>query len=185
MILLLRGALAACAAAAVFGAQSAWAAQTPDIQQRYFVTVQNAAQTIDADMLTAHQCLTLSVLDVDGGESSAERARAAVQVDVFRARVITLLYQGASVPEAYAWLPGALNGARSAQDAADRVRTAMPEPLQRLIIGEEAPELGVSNISDDIRRECRLRMNALPDAQKRVLDEFAELVEDAALAPAP
>lgn len=149
-----------------------------DLSQRYFVATQEASRLIEADMVQAHQCFVLALVELPEAETAADQARHAVQIDIFRSRIIQLLYLGHEIPSAYDWLGDALAGATGPDDSARRVLEAMPGTMRALLFENAAAQLGVDDARGEIRGDCQRRVRALPEAQQAVFSEFELFVAD-------
>ncbi|WP_375282477.1 hypothetical protein [Marinicauda pacifica] len=143
-----------------------------ELPQRYFVTVQTASRTIEANMVQAHQCLMLAILGQPEAATTPELARHAIATDILSSRIVQLLYFGQAIPAAYDWLAPALAGGGDASDQAARIRDAMPDAMRSVLFENAGAQFGVENVRSQILADCRRRISALPRGQQIIFDEF-------------
>ncbi|WP_417488463.1 hypothetical protein [Maricaulis sp.] len=166
--------------AALSGVLSMASAQNAadDLDQRYFAALQASAATVDAPMDFSHQCLVLSLVREAEDENSSDRVSRAVNVDIYRTRIIYLLYQGQSIPALFEWLAPALSTASDPAEAAANVRAAMPTNLRGIYLENAAAAVGVPDAAGDMYADCERRVADLPESETSVFDEYAVFVEE-------
>lgn len=153
-------------------------AAADDLGQRYFVALQVSASALDAPMDFSHQCLVLSLIRGDEADDVSQRVHDAVNVDIYRTRIIHLLYQGQPVPTHFEWLSPALSSASGPEEAAENVRAMMPEGMRRIYLEDAAAELGVRDAAGQAYADCERRVASLPNSETSVFDEYAIFVEE-------